>query len=339
MMRLLQATDMAQWDAYVMQHAESSFFHLAGWQRVIQQALGHRCYYYLAEANGAIVGLLPLVHVNSLCFGNALISNAFAVNGGIIADNAAVFSALRDQALALAQHLQVDYLQLRQPASALLPWPETELYVSFKKPLAADDDSNFKAIPRKQRAMIRGAIKHGLDSHIDSDTSRFYRIFSESQRNLGTPVLSAQYFQLLKRVFGEQCEIMTICQQQRAVASVMSFYFKDQVLPYYGGGTAAARALKANDFMYWSLMQRAVARGCWLFDFGRSKRDSGAYHFKKHWGFEPEPLPYAVHLVNAKALPQVNPLNPRYQPLIAAWKRLPLPVSQCIGPWLAKDLA
>lgn len=65
-----------------------------------------------------------------------------------------------------------------------------------------------------------------------------------------------------------------VTHQGRDIAGVMSFYFRDEVLPYYGGGTGEARALKANDFMYWELMRRSgdgedgpgscCSHGCWL---------------------------------------------------------------------------
>ena len=74
----------------------------------------------------------------------------------------------------------------------------------------------------------------------------------------------------------------------------MNFYFRDEVLPYYGGGTAFARQRAGNDFMYWEVMRRAADRGCRLFDFGRSKLGTGAFDFKKNWGFTPEQLALPV---------------------------------------------
>uniref|UniRef100_UPI001177FBD3 GNAT family N-acetyltransferase n=1 Tax=Crenothrix polyspora TaxID=360316 RepID=UPI001177FBD3 len=145
-------------------------------------------------------------------------------------------------------------------------------------------------------------------------------------------------FQILKEVFGEQCEVLTVELNGQLVGSVMNFYYKDEVLPYYGGGTALARDVKGNDFMYWEVMRRAVGRGIKVFDFGRSKIGTGSYSFKKNWGFVPEPLFYEFHLVKSKTLPDINPLNPKYQLFIAAWKKLPLPVSQVVGPFLSKDL-
>jgi len=334
----LETADAARWDDYVMTAEWGSFFHLFAWRQILQQAFGHATYYYYAEQNGQITGVLPLTHIKSLLFGNTLIGNGFCVYGGILADNDEAFNALTAQARQKARELGVDSLELRNRHQMHPEWPHKELYVTFRKELDPDVEKNMNAIPRKQRAMVRSGIKAGLTSVIDDNVDRFYRAYSESVRNLGTPVFPKRYFKLLKETFGDSCEILTIEHEGNLVASVMNFYFKDEVLPYYGGGTAMARELKGNDFMYWEVMRRAVEKGCRIFDFGRSKIDTGSYRFKKHWGFEPEPLYYEVDLVKAAEIPEINPLNPKYRMFIAAWKKLPLAVSQLVGPFLAKDL-
>jgi len=339
MIKTLDSTSIKKWNNYVEQSADATFFHLAGWQEVIEQSFGHKTYFLYTETEGKVTGILPLVHINSLLFGHALVSSAFCVYGGIVADNDDIFQQLDNRACELAKELGVDHLEMRNRTQLTPERPYKELYVTFRKELDSDVDKNMQAIPRKQRAMIRKGIKAGLSSEIDESVERFYQAYSESVRNLGTPVFSKKYFSILKRVFKQQCEIVTIVDaDKQLIASVMNFYFKQEVLPYYGGGTEHARRVQGNDFMYWEVMRRAVEKGIKVFDYGRSKEGTGSYRFKKHWGFEPTPLYYEFHLVNATDIPDINPLNPKYQFFIAAWKRLPLAVSQIIGPWLAKDL-
>lgn len=338
MIKILDAANYARWDDFVQNSAEATFFHLSGWKTVIERAFGHKTYFLYTENNGEITGILPLVHVKSLLFGNTLVSSAFCVYGGIVANDADAYAELDNEACRLALELGVDCLEMRNRERKNPQRPYKELYVTFRKELDADVEKNMLAIPRKQRAMVRKGIDAGLTSTIDSGVERLHQAYSESVRNLGTPVFSKKYFQTLKDVFGEQCEVLSVEHNGKLIASVMNFYFKDEVLPYYGGGTDLARELKGNDFMYWEVMRRAVEKGVKIFDYGRSKVGTGSYSFKKNWGFTPEPLFYEFHLVKAAELPDINPLNPKYQLFIAAWKRLPLPVSQFIGPWLSKDL-
>jgi len=186
--------------------------------------------------------------------------------------------------------------------------------------------------------MIRKGIQAGLVSVIDDEVDRFYDVYAESVRNLGTPVFPKRYFRKLKETFGDRCEILVVEHRGEPVAGVMSFYFRDEVLPYYGGGRAVARRLHANDFMYWEVMRRAVERGVRVFDYGRSKKGTGSFRFKTHWGFQPRPLYYEYELIRARKMPDVNPLNPKYRLFIRAWRQLPLPLSKLIGPWLSRSL-
>ncbi|GGC16926.1 FemAB family XrtA/PEP-CTERM system-associated protein [Pseudoduganella buxea] len=341
--RLLRddAQDRARWDAFVYTCPQASFFHRAGWQRVIEHAFGHRTWFHLAEQDGAIVGVLPLAQIKSRLFGHSLIALPFCVYGGVAAVSDAAQRELDAAALALAASLGAGHLEYRNytPAHPGDPaWQGKELYVTFRKAIGADDEENMNAIPRKQRAMVRKGIKCGLTGEVDDDVERFFVAYSNSVHRLGTPVFSKKYFALLKQEFANDCEVRVIVKDGQLVAGVLSFFFRDEVLPYYGGGMPVARDVAGNDFMYWNLMQASAARGCRLFDFGRSKVGTGAFDFKKNWGFTAQPLPYEYHLVTATAIPDVNPLNPKYQLFIKLWQKLPLALANALGPHIVKDL-
>lgn len=336
--RRLHAGERARWDAFVHSCPNATFFHLSGWQQVIEQAMGHETHYLYAEDGGDIVGVLPLGHVRSRLFGQALVSTPFCVYGGIASVRADVHAALEAAACALARQLGVGYLEMRNLTSRHDGWPKKELYVTFRKPIDPNPEINLAAIPRKQRAMVRKGIDAGLTSAIDDDVKRVYDVYADSVRRLGTPVFSKRYFTALRQVFGPACELLTVTHANQVVSGVLSFYFRDQVLPYYGGGTSAARAVAGNDFLYWELMRRAAERGVRLFDYGRSKVGAGSYHFKKNWGFVPAPLHYEYHLIESRTVPDINPLNPKYRVFVEAWKRMPLPVTKSLGPWIARNL-
>lgn len=336
---LLGAGEERDWDEYVRAAPRGTFFHLAGWRRVIERAFGHATYYLAARQDGRIVGVLPLTHVKSRFFGNALIANAFCVYGGPLAGSEAALSALDAEALRIMGQLRARYLEYRTIVPLHQDWPrKAELYVTFHRPLAATAEANLKAIPRKQRAMVRKGIASGLRSEIDDDVGRLHHAYAESVRNLGTPVFSKSYFRVLKEEFQDSADIVTVVHGGTVLASVLNFYFKDEVLPYYGGGTAAARTLAANDFMYWEVMRRAVERGCRVFDFGRSKVGTGSYDFKRFWGFEPTPLVYEYRLSAGAEIPDVNPLNPKYRLFAQAWRRMPLGLSKLLGPMIVRNI-
>jgi FemAB-related protein (PEP-CTERM system-associated) len=337
--QLADAATAARWDAFVHAEPDATFFHLSGWRDVISSTFGHRCHFLYAEEGGAIRGVLPLAQVRSALFGHKLVSLPFCVYGGVAACDQAARLALVGRASALARELGADYLELRHIRHSV-GLPVGGRYVTFRRALDPDPEKNLAAIPRKQRAMIRKGAAKGLAPEFGVTVRQFFDIYAESLRSLGTPVLPQRFFAALQRVFGEQCGVMAVRAGTGGplVAAVMSFYFRDQVLPYYGGGTALAREYHAYDFMYWELLADALSRGCRVFDFGRSRRDSGSFRFKTHWGFEPEPLEYEYDMAGGGSLPNFTPDNPRYARLIGIWRRLPLPVTKVVGPWLARDL-
>jgi FemAB-related protein (PEP-CTERM system-associated) len=329
----------ALWNGFVDSHPESTFFHKAEWAEVLERAFGHKTHFLMAiNEQEQVVGILPLAEVKSFLFGHSLTSLPMCVYGGVVADNDEAKAALLQHASDLADHLQVDAMELRHQSPSGHDWPTKHLYYTFKKALSADHDENMKAIPRKRRAMIRGGISAGLQSEADQGVDRFFAAYAESVRNLGTPVFSKKYFRILRDVFGDDCRVLMITHEGKDVASLMSFYFKEEVLPYYAGSFDSAKHLKAHDFMYWELMRLSVDEGYRSFDFGRSKEGTGPYSFKKGWGFEPTPLAYEYYLVKSPAIPEVNPTNPKYKLFINAWKRLPLPIANCAGPFLSKSL-
>jgi FemAB-related protein (PEP-CTERM system-associated) len=334
----MRPEDSVRWDLFVMNHPEATFFHRSGWKTVIEKAFGHRTWFLYAEKNGELQGILPLAEVRSLLFGHSLSALPFCVYGGVVAENNLVREQLELAAQELAEQLKVDYLEFRNFHSVHADWPRKDLYVTFRKEIDPDVERNMLAIPRKQRAMVRKGVKYGLVSEIDQSIDRFFYAYSNSVHRLGTPVFAKKYFRLLKDVFAEDCELLTIVKDGKTISSVMSFYFRDEVLPYYGGGTEEARQFAANDFMYWELMRNSCEKGLKVFDFGRSKRNSGSYSFKANWGFEPQPLHYEYRLIHSSAIPDHNPSNPKYQFFIKAWQKIPLTIANLIGPHIVKNL-
>ncbi len=338
--RPARESDAAAWDAFVEATPEATFCHRWGWQSVLGEVFGHRAHYLLAERHGRIEGVLSLAEIKSRLFGHALISTPFCVYGGIVATNEAARAALDAHAQALAQELGVGHLEYRdrdRPAHA--DWPGTDLYVTFRKTLDPEVEKNMLAIPRKQRAMVRKGIKNELVAEMEDGVDGFFRLYADNVRRHGTPALPKRYFAALRKTFGHDCEVLLVrTKAGRVVSGVLSFRFRDEILPYYAGDTVEARALAANDFKYWEVMRRACEQGLRVFDYGRSKVGTGPYDFKRNWGFEPQPLNYRYKLVRAQRLPENNPNNPKYRLFIQAWQRLPLPVANFLGPHIVRNL-
>jgi FemAB-related protein (PEP-CTERM system-associated) len=340
--RSLELSDARQrsvWDRFIEAHPDGSAMHLTAWGRAIEQALGHVAIYLAAWRGEEIVGALPLILVRSPLFGVNLVSNAFSVYGGPVCDDQAANDALDVAAWKIAQDANAKSLEYRNQRLLRPDWPtKSDVYATFKRPISAVPDQNLLAIPRKQRAEVRKSLEKGLSVQVNQNASTHFAVYSESVRNLGTPVFSPKLFKALLHFYGASADILTVYNGDRPVSSVLSLYFKNEVLPYYGGGVADARELRANDHMYYKLMEHAAARGCTSFDFGRSKFGTGAFAFKKNWGFEAQPLHYAYKLAEGQEMPNLNPNSPKYQRVVQLWQKLPLSAANLVGPWISRGL-
>ncbi|WP_093398058.1 FemAB family XrtA/PEP-CTERM system-associated protein [Sphingomonas sp. OK281] len=331
---LRDAGECARITAFVDATEGATPFHLPAWSRAVQDGCGQRARYLVSETDGTIVGVLPLTEMRSPLFGRALVSTGFGVDGGVLGD---AVEPLAAGAWNLALRTGCPSVELR---GGVAPngWDSDDgSYLGFVRDLAADDDAELLAIPRKQRAEVRRALGFDLEIVTGNDRkllAEHYRVYAESVRNLGTPVFPAKLFRSVAGAM--DADVLTVRHDGRAVASVLSLYFNGTVYPYWGGGTDAARGLRANDRMYFALMAHARARGCTRFDFGRSKTGTGAAAFKKNWGFTPEPRLYAKR--SSGPAREVNPLNPKYALMVRTWKKLPLWAANAAGPWISRGL-
>jgi len=325
------------WDSYVSGHPEATLFHGTGWQRVLERTFGYRPHHSLARRGSSVCGVLPLYSVPTLPFGHALVSTPFAVYGGVCADDAIVAQALLDAAGALARASGARYVELRheRPIGTL---PAKDLYFTFRRAIHPEPEVNMAGIPRNQRRSIRIGEKHGLKYRIGGADllPEFYDVYSKNIRSLGSPVFPRALFDALLEEYGSRCRILAVFHGTNMVSAVMTFFYRDQVMPYYQGATRDGIQLATNDFMYWSLLCYAAQNGYKVFDFGRSKKGTGPYHFKRHWGFPPTPLAYQYQLVRQREMPNLSPANPRFSMAIRAWRRLPLRLTQWLGPKLVR---
>jgi FemAB-related protein (PEP-CTERM system-associated) len=328
-----------EWDAFVRSTPGGSPFHLLAWKRAVESSFRHHPHYVMAMGERGIEGVLPLFEVRGLLGGRGLISVPYGVYGGICTQSAAASQLLLDHAGELARSVGAGYVELRHRAGQELDLPTKSLYVTFSRPITGDDEENLLAIPRKQRRMTRQGAKSGLHGefgmqHLDA----FYDVYAHSVHALGSPVFPRRLFGAIVQEFQKECELLTIWKDGRVLAGVLTLFYEDQALPYYGGALREALPYAINDFMYWELMCHVAHAGYRVFDFGRSREGTGPYNFKRHWGFEPQPLPYQYVLLDGSAIPNVSPANPKMRLAVEAWKRAPHSLTRRLGPALTRFL-
>ena len=334
------------WDDFVYRQPQGTMFHTIAWKRVVERTFGHPAFYFYAQEGDAIRGVLPLFWVKSPLSGNALVSVPFSIYGGILADSEESAAALLQAAKELAQEKGVAHVEFRHQHSNALDLPVKDLYVTFVLPLPSDPEVVWKEMRKRNRNILRKGEKSGLGLYRQPqpgvlephEVDTFYHLFARSQQALGTPVLPRALFTHLQEEFGQGNTIYSVTCEGKIITSLWVFSWRDFISPYYIGYDPAYLQYAPNNWVLWQVIKDACAAGYRYYDMGRSRKDTGSYHFKIHWGIEPQPLHYQYYLHRATSIPQVNPSNPKYDLPRRIWSRLPLGLTKAIGPHLVKYL-
>ena len=338
----LRAHREAEWDRFVKSAPGGTFFHQLGWRWLVERTFGHRAHYLTALRDGRIVGVLPMFELKSLLFGHSLVSIPFAIGGGIAAetaDDGAAARALLAHAKELARELKVDYLELRSETRIDDPeLVDKNLYVTFRAGLEMGEEALLKRMERKRRQMMSYVSKAPFEHRVAGieELPLFYRMFCESMRHHGTPVYPKLFLREILDRHPGNTNLFFVHHEGKPVAGVLNLLFRDVVMPFYAGADRTERPRGVDDYIYLAIMRWGRENGFRTFDFGRSKRETGAWKFKSRWGMDEVPLGYQYYLVKARELPNVSPANPRYQRAIRLWQKLPLPVTRLIGPSIVK---
>lgn len=334
-----ECTDPQKWDAFVDRHPDSTGYHLWAWKGVFEHVFDHKTTYLSAERDGAICGVLPLVRFRSPLFGRFLVSLPFVNYGGVVADDDGAAHALVARAASLARRDRAKHVELRHRGRRFEALAPKEHKVSMLLPLPSTTDELWAGLDRKVRNQVRKAEKSGLSveigglEHIDD----FYRVYAQNMRDLGTPVYARRLFAEVMTRFPDRTRLVVIASNRVPVAAGLTWQWRDTIEVPWASSLRAYNAMSPNNLLYWTILQQAIGSGATVLDFGRSTPNEGTFHFKRQWGAQPLPLCWEYDLIDG-ALPDQSPKNPKFHLAIEAWKRLPLPIANLIGPRLVRSI-
>ncbi len=336
-----EASDAAAWDRFVDAHPDATGYHLWAWRGVFERAFGHRTSYLVAERDGATTGVLPLVQFRSPLFGRFLVSLPFVNYGGVLAIDDASAHALVARAASIAGELKARHVELRHRARRFEGLAAKEHKVSMLLPLAASTEAMWEGLDRKVRNQVRKAEKSGLTAESGGieRLDDFYAVYARNMRDLGTPVYAKQFFAEVMRTFPDRTQVIVsrLAATGQVVASGLTWKWRDTVEVPWASSLREFNQMAPNNQLYWTIIDRAIAAGASVLDFGRSTPNEGTFHFKRQWGAEPLPLCWEYDLLGG-TLPDQSPKNPKFRLAIDMWKRLPLPIANAIGPHIVRSI-
>jgi serine/alanine adding enzyme len=331
----------AEWDRFVEAAPAATIYHRYAWRRVVCSLFSHEAFYLAVhDTNRAIVGVLPLIRLKSWLFGDFLVSLPYFNYGGLLVRSPEIGERLLDSAIELAQRVGASHMELRHSENVSTDLVARTDKVAMLRRLPATGAELWKELPGKLRAQIKRPLREGAECVIGGPEllDDFYRVFAQNMRDLGTPVYPQEFFAAILRAFPSATAIAVVRLAGTPVATGLLMEHRNVMEIPWASSLRGVNPLGVNMLMYWNVLERAVARGCTVFDFGRSTVNSGTFLFKRQWGAEPLQLHWHYWLRAGREPPHLNPSNPKYRLAVAGWRRLPLWFANWLGPHLVKNL-
>ncbi|MCZ6819288.1 MAG: FemAB family PEP-CTERM system-associated protein [Calditrichaeota bacterium] len=329
------------WNKFVESHPATNFYQLLGWKSVFESTFGYAPRYYIAlNSKDEVAGILPMFRMRDIFWRRYLVANPFSNFAGICAESGEVEESLVEKAAEIARSEAAQYVefrQLRQPLRRDLPTKES--FVTLMLELSRDPDVHWQHISSRNRNKIRKAEKNGLTVDFGLHYLKdFHEIYSINLRLLGTPIFPYRMFEKVIAVFKDQVELLVLKLDGQVVSGMFLFKFKNMISEPWVASLRQYNKIYINNYLYWQAIKYACENGFDVFDFGRSTADTGTYSFKMQWGAEPVQLYYQYYLNKASTVPVVDANNNKYQRIIDVWKKLPLFVTNFIGPRVVQYL-
>ena len=330
----------ATWNNYVKKK-KGSLYHQSDWRHLIKEVFDHESHYIYAEgSNNNIVGILPLIRLKSLLFGDYFVSMPYFNYGGCIADNETILKALLDESEKIRETLGCSHVELRNNEKQQIDLPCRQDKVTMLLDLPDDPDILWKNIGTKRRAQIKRPVREGVEFEVGGIEllSDFYHVFSINMRDLGTPVYSKSFFAAIFKWFPDSAKVAVVRLNGEAVG--VGFLLGDGVTMEIPWASTLRKVNKigVNMFLYWNILRTSIELEYKTFDFGRSSKDAGTLRFKKQWGAVQKQLYWYYQLENGREIPQMNHNNKKYEFMINTWRKMPVALCNILGPYIVKGL-
>ncbi len=329
-------------DEYITRHSKSRIYHTTQWNSVIEKTFGHKTHYLiLRNGKNRICGICPVTSFQSVLFGKFAISLPFVNYGGPLLDKPEYFNLLADFLSHLRLTQKWEYVELRLEEQIKTSIPFKQHKVTFFLDLPQEEEELWQSFKAKLRSQVRRPLKEEMVTKYGNVEllNDFYYVFSRNMRDLGTPVYTKRLFENILTTYPKNTFVVVVYDRERnPVASSFLIRYKEIMEIPWASSLREYNRFSPNMLLYWESFKVAISQKCRVFDFGRCTPGEGTYRFKKQWGGRESPLFWYYILPESEELPELNPSNPKYQLAVKVWSKLPVFLTNLIGPGIIKNI-
>ena len=340
--KIINPTTYPGWDDLLLTNENSSFFHTAGWAKVLTESYGYRPLYFTQIEDDRLCGLLAAMEVKSKLTGTGGVSLPFTDHCPVIAENKDIFEGLFDYAVQYGKNQGWKRVEIRGGEKFLsdnVPSDTFNTHIldiapSQNKILSAFRGSTKRNISKAQKNELKVSAYHSFES-----VKEFYRLNCLTRKDHGLP---PQPFFFFEKIYDHIIEarkgrvILAYENSGTCVAGALFSAFNNEVIFKYGASDKTWHELRPNNLVMWEAIRNFAKNGYKTFDFGRTDLDhKGLLQFKRGWGTQEGTLHYYNYDLSKNRF--VN-RYPRIKSSYPIFRKMPLPLLKLMGRVLYKHM-
>ncbi len=339
--KLTGADKATEWDNYAADKSPAAIFSRFGWKRIFEEVYGLKTFYICARDEHGICGVLPMVLHSSRIFGRYLSSLPYFDAAGVRGPTDSIRQALLQKAIEIAQEHQASRIEFRHDQEGLIGLPARTNKVTLDLELPADPEILWEGLKAKVRNQVRKARKEELTAESGGEEflDPFFRIYVRNMRDLGSPSHSRRFFAEVLSTFPGECRLFCVRMKEEVIAAGFTLASGETMTIPWASSLREYNRYCPSMLLYWEILEYACTHGFKTFNFGRSTPDEGTYRFKTQWGAVPRPLYWHFWTEDGAEPSQLSPDSPKYARAIRLWQRMPVKLTEVLGPRIIRHLS
>ncbi len=333
--------DPIKWNELVSAHPNATPYHLYEWGEICR-AVGNEPI-YLKDG-----GVLPLVFIKSLIFGNRLVSMPLADHGGPLSEERYTMQLL-GESIKSAESKGVDYIELRDISQNQKSLYESagfkcrQNYITFELDLNKTNTELLSVMRKNLRTEIHKLEREQELQFVElksvNEIEDFYKLYLETMKRHGSPQLSIKFFYKMKELLEllGAVKVFFAVYEGKKVAAFVVISFNKKIYHWSSVVDNDYRILDPQTFLMWELISWARSYGYTILDLGRTRRGGNIYFAKSAWGASERDLVDAFYFFGREHKP-ADPEDKFYKLASRVWRVLPFFVTNFLGPKIAPKI-
>lgn len=337
-----------RWDAFVMNHPESTIFHHSAWARVIQDRYNCSITYYVLENEySEITAAAPFLWIRSPLTGNRLACLPSAEFCYPLAYREEDLRYLLTEVQEEVDNARPSFLEIRGWGEVGNPeqfgLKASPYHLTHIVNLNGDLQKVRAGMDRNGRYNLRYAEKKPINIRIgqdENDLREFYRLTKITRRRLNLlpypyRFVKSIYDHLIVPGYGYLlfAEVMG-----KVVAANLYFCFKDTVFHEFNAQDHNYFEYRPNYLLVWQAIERACQESYRYYNFGRTHPENRHLAaFKKHWGSEEKRVSY-YYYPEVRGVSSISKSSPMYRAYTTVNRFMPSLLLNLAGEFMFKHM-